>query len=420
MVSLATPAVSGNPRRLLWVAMVLVLAAPPWCRAGDLPSEVRAGLEASELALTRIGVTWEERRSSPLSLPELQRATRNTDTSLLADRRVKFVRDGKKAYYSSGLVIKGKTATDVSEVAYDGVYLYCGSRSQDPSKGDPVLFVQKIDIFRQENGGWNVLTIDYLRQVGFVVPETVARLDEPTRSAVLSNLAEGYAVAAVREEQMDGLPCVAVDLRPPAGAAVPPPGDASKGSVPDRHARRLVLDPARSYAVLRSEERGSKGELAVVTDNSEFIRLADGNRGAVWLPKRCKVVAHAAPTAPGVYSKTPLLVTDYSVVDFQLSVPSTSLFALDHEYKRPGTAVSTAKIPGADKLPGGRVDFIVPANPEDLDDAVRAALEGKQFTPKSRFPVMRSVLTFVAIGLAVVVGILAYYRWRWRKTAGGV
>lgn len=410
-----------TPRRVPWsvlgAALVLVSPSPAPCLAADLPPQVRAGLEAGEKAVARVNVTWDERRTSPFALPDLQKKIRNTDTALLKPRTVRFTRDAKQAYYSCEIGVAGKDFLDQTETSYDGSHLYIGSRSQDPARGDPVLIVSTIEAFRKDRGDWSVLTVDYLRHAGFQVPETAAKIDAPTRSVVLASLAEGYTLAAVTEAKIGEVACVVLDLKPPP--ATPAAKDKPKVPAAIRHARRVFLDPAKGYAVVRSEEHGPKGELAVVVENSEFAQVIDQAGSAAWLPKRSRVAHHSATTAPRLYTADPMYVVDYMVKSVTTAAPTPGVFALDNSYKRPGTAVSTGKIAGAEKRPDGRVDFIIPANPADLDEAVQAALEGRTFVPRSRGPVLRRVVVITTVALGVVAVGVVFYRRKLRKAAEG-
>jgi hypothetical protein len=70
-------------------------------------------------------------------------------------------------------------------------------------------------------------------------------------------------------------------------------------------------------------------------------------------------------------------------------------------YDKPGTAIADARLPGAEKAEGGRIDYRVPADPKDLDEAVRAAQERSGYVPPRR------PLFVWVIGISIAFGVLA-------------
>ena len=54
------------------------------------------------------------------------------------------------------------------------------------------------------------------------------------------------------------------------------------------------------------------------------------------------------------------------------------------KYDRPGNLISDARLPGAEKKKDGRVDYIVPADPVNVKEAVQAAQDPSGYVPPRR------------------------------------
>jgi hypothetical protein len=168
---------------------------------------------------------------------------------------------------------------------------------------------------------------------------------------------------------------------------------------------RFWLDPALGHAVRRHEVRTDSGALAVVSENSDFVKLTDPE---IWLPRRCRAEWH---TWPWVKDKEPpsretALVVDIQATRLERTKIAPEKFTL--KYDKPGSYISDARLPGAEKSERGRIDFIVPADPANLQEAVQAAQEGPDYVPPRRRLFLWIILGILALGAAA--GAIALLR----------
>ena len=138
---------------------------------------------------------------------------------------------------------------------------------------------------------------------------------------------------------------------------------------------RFYFDPAMGFAIRRGEELTSSGELVVRSDMSDFVELSASN---VWLPKQCKATYYTWYTVPDVITAEPLTYEHFTVKELDQERIPMERFSLN--YTVPGTIVSDATLPQAKDQPEGYVRYSIPADPEDLDAAIRSAVDGRPFT----------------------------------------
>jgi hypothetical protein len=65
------------------------------------------------------------------------------------------------------------------------------------------------------------------------------------------------------------------------------------------------------------------------------------------------------------FSHEPLLVVDTDVSQMSRQPLPTERFRM--EYNAPGTAIADSRLPGAEKSPTGRLDYMIPADKAQLD-----------------------------------------------------
>jgi hypothetical protein len=182
------------------------------------------------------------------------------------------------------------------------------------------------------------------------------------------------------------------------------------------HGRQYVftLAPDMAYAVISREEYTPDRKLLVAAANSDFQQFRpDGP----WLPTQSTVRHRVWLTAPGEVSDTDLLTVSYTLTEMSPDEIPPESFDLRRKYTRPGTVISDATIPGADRRPQGRVEYPVPNDPVNLEKVIQMALEGREFVePKSSRYGTLLIIANIAVAAAIVLSL----GWRYfRKNAGG-
>jgi hypothetical protein len=390
----------------VWVcafaAGLLSIPLPAEAQDGQLPAKIGEALEANVKSLSPFTVAWKRTRASDLPaerlLPTLKREVTELDFMAPAVSRFQW-QGGKFRLLDTSHLPQVKRAgkkwvVDTSrplgelrqEISFDGQAAYNGNLACQP----PMVRIDSIERMVTDAGNVDLTRQHYLREAGYVLPSrpSEVRDKQPARSILLSLLAEGAKVVRVGQEAIDGATNATVEVQR---------GDQQV---------RFYLDPARNYAVRRREERLKSGELAVVTDCTEFTKLP---RSGLWLPKRIEVTWNWRPEAPTLV-KPRLLIETYTVSELSDEPIPDSQFVL--KYEEPGSFISDSRISGAEKVEGGRITYQQPANPADLEEVIAAA-KG-DYRPSSRAKVLWRVLGANAALLAAAVGFIV---WRHRRGA---
>jgi hypothetical protein len=174
-----------------------------------------------------------------------------------------------------------------------------------------------------------------------------------------------------------------------------------------RQAASIRKKESLGHAVRRHEVWAASGELGVVTENSDFIKLTGPE---LWLPRHCRAEWHTS-LLPGMgwkeFTREPAVVVNIQATRLERSGVDPGTFTLDHT--KPGMDVVDYGLPGAEKAPDG-IHYTVPADPANAAEAVPAAQRGQD-----RAPPRRHVSLWIAAGLfaaGALAGALALLRRR--------
>lgn len=367
---------------------------PALCRAEtDLAEEIRQALQHNATALSPITVSWERRYSSTLPAEEvLERTGYYDDRSFFEPFRVRYIRQGEKFHLFRTYRRPTIDGIDVSdaETTFDGECMYDGSGVERMVAAGiyPLLTVMPLDRLIEREPDRRIIEIEYLAEAGFWLSRMVADFRQPPKSLVLHLIEQGARVEEVSEEPLGKSPCVVVALKT------------------DEMDYRFHLDPALGHAVRRRQEKWG-GKLAVVAENSDFVKLPDPE---IWLPKKIHSTFHGWPDYPTQVTSRPLFFMDITVDELHQRPVSDEQFVLD--YRAGGSYVADGRLPGSEQHSSGAISYRVPADPEDLDEAIEAAVEGGDYDPShGGGGWMVSGLVGLAV-LAVIGGL--YHLWRKR------
>lgn len=408
------------------------------CSAAEIPMSVGAAFEQNLSALANVSVTWKLVRKSNSGLAELLDAINlsaaGAGGAFLREERASFkYSDGKSRVrfdYSMPILrpeaeaqLQGSIATVpatgeldeakehsgtssplnsirvdaiqgysdlATELSWDGVDVFYGSPPQLESVGALTIFPANMHFINFDT--WKS---DYWRQIGIYVP----RLSKEFASGALmqSDILRGSASSVVEsvgsKTADDGTACLAIVITKPKGRV------------------EYVLDPKMQYALRQRIERDEKGNVLYKSTMAKFKECGDEPR--VWLPMLCRVDYYAYPQSnmPAPPSNEVLYTEEYSLLDLLVGTEAAATLtpsSFTIAYQAGGTNVQDGRV----TTDGKALQYTVPANPEDLENAIERAKHGKPYVPED---LRRSAWRYTLILFNVtVVAFLVIALW-WKR-----
>jgi hypothetical protein len=382
------------------VAMTLV-AAGAWGRPAvadaqaEIPPEVRQALEQNARSFAPIALTLQKQRSAPEPSSELARKIIGkyfafdrpctyeylSQDGLCYARTTDWVETGERIPGTDK--VKKRLDVKKAELSWDGKCAYQGMQNIDP----PILTIVPIAKAESDRLGrvrWYD-DEDYLAMIGIAVPRFMKELPEGPRSQILHLLeSDGHVTGARAEHLADGTEHFVVEL------------------LSGEMKHRFWLDPSLGHAVRRHEVWAASGALAVVIDSSDFVKLTDPE---LWLPKRCHAQWHTWPLFfPKEFTRETAVVVEIQATRLERVRVPPETFTL--HYTTPGAGISDAGLPGAEQAKRGRIDYRYPADPANLEEAIRAAQEKSGYVPPRRPLFLWIIAGSIALGVAVIAIVL--------------
>lgn len=387
--------VSGYPGSRLCRLVVLILFAAGACGrpAGvgaqtELPPEVRQALEGNARSFGPIALMLEKKRTAPEPPTELTKGILGTVTGVLKPNTYEYLtQDGLCfARYSVWTPVGPSLKAKTQEVAWNGKSVYRGLSLQPPALS--IAPFEKVATDPEFKTATWYNHDDYFRMIGILVPCRMIELPEGPRSEVLRLLEEDGRVTGTRVERVaGGEERFVVELF-------------SGGK---KH--RFWLDPSRGHAVSRHEVSDASGTLVTVIENSDFVKLTNPE---LWLPRHCHAEWHMWPWVQDKPSRETGMVVDIQATRLERARVGLDRFTLN--YSQPGSYISDAGLPGAEKGTHGRVDYLVPPDPHNLEEAIRAGQERAGYVPPRRPLVVWIICGSLALGLAAGAIVLIQRR----------
>jgi hypothetical protein len=390
--------------------MVLVamwmLGQPVVARAqADIPPEVRQALEKNARAFAPIALMLEKRRDVLQPQTELGKNILGTYADFRRPCTYEYLSQDGLCYarFNNWVIggtripgtdrVKESVKEKWQELSWDGKCVYMGAQNVQPQLLTVMPIGKVATDYAFSQASWYDED-DYLRMTGIAVPCAMTELPEGPRSEVLHLLEGDGRVTGVQTERLDGsTEHLVVDL------------------LSGNKKHRFWLDPSRGYVVRRHEVWNASGALAVVIDNSDFVKLTDPE---LWLPKHCRAEWHTWRLWPEEFTRATAAVVDVHATRLERARVPPEKFALN--YAKPGSYISDGRVPGAEKAENGRVLYRAPADPGDIEEAIRAAQEGAGYVPRRRPLVLGIIGISLALG-ALAIGIIVIRRRRQgRKT----
>jgi len=381
----------------------------------ELPTELRAALDANARAIGPLTVEWERTRRSPLAPSQWTETVKSwiPQVQILAPQQVTLACEGNKFYFYKAQLevpldpVSGKMLLNkplkkwTFERSFDGKLMFLGTGKKPPN-GDATLGINDIDTLRKARPDYRYLEPEYFYEAGFKLPEVVREFGPPPQSLILYLLDNRGSLVRVDRERVDTADCLSVEVAWENSIRL----TSVKGVefVRDNRKYTFHLDPALGYAVRQHEEKSESGDLLERSVCSEFQRVGNGG---LWLPRRCEVTEYwgRAFWEPKKVFRNPILVSTYRVTRMDDKPVPSELFTL--VYTAPGTSICDGRLPGSWQGGRGEVCYTIPADPSMLDEVIERAIKGKAYVPRSRFSTYG--VWFISLNAAIVVFLVLYY-----------
>lgn len=328
----------------------------------SLPSEVREALRSNGKSLLPLKAVYTIQRTTTLGKKEAEKVGQFFEGSdFWETEKVTLHRDGVKFVLTRD--------TQRSGDAFVYFYKFNGrdfSAIQNATGAFPTVSVMPLE--KLDNRVH--CDIEYVDRAGF------RRYDKPSpdRSKVLDLIRQKYKITEAK--LTDGM--FVVEL------------------LSDKHRHRFELAPRMGYAVTRYDVLTLKGARIRSTVNSEFTSFTNPS---IWLPRKSVSVWNNWPSMGS--KRNPKPVFTETLTASELSKDAIPPETFDADIKRSGTIVLDGRLP-TDKVDDDFVSYQVPANLDDLDGVIAAAIEGKPYEPgvnwKTRWLIVLNFSVFVVGG----------------------
>lgn len=386
-------------RRCVAIALLVTIAIPTHSLRGDegLPRAIGDALTHQMDALSPLTIKWESRRSSDMPIEVLLKriGLPSYELGFLAPTETTYRWNRGNAYerhtrqqpqfdLETGEPLLGKTLINVTD---EDTYLIKSqvfySASPDPSGKAPLLVINPLSTLVRNAPTAIVMQAYYLRAAGFQMPRFPAEFGRPTNHVLIDLLQSDARINSVKQETSGEKTLVTIEVEL------------------GERTYNFSLDPTINYAVVSWEEFVNE-RLTKACISSDFSQI--DSRG-LWLPKRITVRHHNYFREPDKFHDVALFTDAFLVTSFDASPIPESAFVLD--YSDPGAYVSDGTLPTAKSRKSGRIDYQIPADPEDLDRVVEEAIRGKKAAGRHFYWLVGTTVLF---GLVIALWILQRFR----------
>ena len=357
----------------IFVGVVSALVASS-ATAQELPEKVVEALQRNAAALNPIEISWEQTRSSRLTLDRvLALVEQPQEKAFFHPEDFTVVLQGRAfscfRKYTQWDIKEEHFFTWHRDVRYDGSALYYGNSMNVK----PLISIEDLDYAREHYPDTTYFDAAYLTAAGFKVHSLSTTIGQPPESELLYLVEGGREVTSVSDV---------------AGSLL------SVNVTTEQGETRFFLNPARQYAVQKIEKYNGEGALTQTTTNDRFVKLGSSQ---AWLPKHCRVSDYTWWSISETISPDPIVHTDFVVQELNQDRSQPDQFVIS---KRPGMTVSDARPeaatePGARRNADGRYVYRIVPTPEDIAQAVGVS-KGRR----------RTVLLLSTLVVVVVMGIL--------------
>ncbi|MCL2004612.1 MAG: hypothetical protein FWG73_00450 [Planctomycetaceae bacterium] len=373
-----------------------------------LPADIVEALVKNVADIDPISLEWIRTRTTTMDFETLIKKTRTLyDCGFLEPVNSVFMWQGGLAYlrFSDKNAVEGEemiTAYEarrrnlrlietIKERSFDGEICYIGSGHEHSDTNTPTLLVYSLEQAKERLPFFTICYPEYLACAGYRFPLDAPELLESHDSLVLYLVARGdLNVVKSVDEETDN-PKIYIELVAP------------EIWTKKNHRYKFWLSKKLNYAVEKYEIESLDGDRAYQVVNSDFFQIPGKT---AYLPNKCIQKCFTLNTIPGIYSGEPLFEEQYRLTHISTERIDKRQFALQSKYSSPGTMVGNHILSEDGETKG--LQYIVPANPADLDRVIEAARTGGNFVPTPITSTAAIVFRWllVAAGIVLVVYVL--------------
>jgi hypothetical protein len=177
--------------------------------------------------------------------------------------------------------------------------------------------------------------------------------------------------------------------------------------IKDNRIFSLWVSPKHNYINKKFEVKTLDGKKVYEVENSDFTNVTPNK---LYFPKKCKITYYSWRNNPSFVADNVLFTEEYNLTYISTKNIAMTQFDLRKKYSVSGTVVADRTLKDTD----AGVQYIVPANPADLDRVIESALTGKDFVPTPIQPmwmfVLRLILCVVGTAMALYGGYLKFIK----------
>jgi hypothetical protein len=356
-----------------------------YCQAeeqqGSLPDDIVSVLSQNADDLNQISITWKRKRSSEMDFELLTKTIKCLyDYGFLEDRNSVFMWQNPKSYlyYVEKDTIEGDHTTlpyayeihksntklieSVLERSFDGTNIYNGNGSTATE-----FSTSGLGIYTKENALKAFARVpvcfpDYFLYAGYKFPLAAEELGTSQQSYILFLINQGRLIDFQKHDNHVDSPFVVITI------------ESEETQSKRKRIFEFLLLSKFNFAIKKWTMKTLDNKLLYEVENKEFVELS-GKK--IFLPKSIEVKHYSYVTVSDFVSPTPLFSERYLLAEISVKKIAAKQFDLRTKYSQPGTHIGDRTLTDTNK----GVQYVVPANPADLDRVIEAALNGTDFIP---------------------------------------
>jgi hypothetical protein len=344
-----------------------------------LPKEVEDTLKKNAEKLGNVSLIFRRTRTTQLPIESLLKQIKcRYEYGFFEPSDHKFIWQSPYFYqYSSGLFsVESKTRSNKRPFAYeqglslviasnensfDGNEFMSGSGNDKTENTSAALSIISKEHFVRDFGKHVLCDSVFLWASGYRFPHIGSDLGMSQQSLVLFLTANGR-VTSIKNNTLENKPCTIVEII------------AKDVTSTDKRLFVFWLLPDLQYAVKKMNVYTTKGEVIHEVENDDFI---DIDKKGIFFPKKSVINYYSWMNTPEIISDKILVTESYDLNSATTHQIPAIQFKLRKQYTTPGTVIADRTLRDTD----AGVQYVIPANPADLDRVIETALSGKDFTP---------------------------------------
>jgi hypothetical protein len=346
----------------------------------QVPDSVIDALKRNADAFETVSLIWKQSRYSDMNFKDLCRKTGNLyDVGFLEPENHVFLWQNSHFYQykTKRNILQGGYTTlpkawevpnlkdllleSVQEGAFDGTCYFAGGGEIASNTNTPGLAIIPLEKVKKLTNPTLVFQ-DYTTKFGIKFSNSGKEIGTRQESYVLFLTKEG-SISNTEEKMVDGEKVFLIEIK--------------SQSIMDWNNKQRIFQfkllPKYNYVVKQCIIKSTEGELCYRIENDDFLKVPDKE---AYIPQKITAEYHTFYSSDSI-SPDKLFYDVYSLAKISTSKINKDQFDLRKKYIQPGTHIADHIL---EDTPNG-LQYIIPANPADLDRVIEAALSGKDFTP---------------------------------------